>query len=55
MYVREDFEIAREAIAANLFDTSLFITKVIPMDDIKEAMNIVDQKLENVIKVLLKF
>jgi len=55
MYVREDFEIALEAIAANLFDPSLFITKVIPIDDIKNAMNIVDQKLENVIKVLLKF
>ncbi|MED4225332.1 zinc-dependent alcohol dehydrogenase [Neobacillus cucumis] len=55
MYVREDFEIAAEAIAANQFDTSLLISKVIPIEDIKDAMNLVDQKLENVVKVLLKF
>ncbi|WP_160725251.1 zinc-dependent alcohol dehydrogenase [Bacillus sp. USDA818B3_A] len=55
MYVREDFEIAAAAIAANLVDTSLLITKVIPIEDIQNAMNIVDQKLENAVKVLLKF
>ncbi|MBM7654499.1 zinc-dependent alcohol dehydrogenase [Neobacillus cucumis] len=55
MYVREDFEIAAEAIATNQFDTTLLISKVIPIEDIKDAMNLVDQKLENVVKVLLKF
>jgi len=55
MYVRDDFEIAAEAIASNVFDTSLIISKVVPIEDIKGAMNIVDRKLENVIKVLLKF
>ncbi|MDF2903129.1 MAG: sorbitol dehydrogenase [Bacillus sp. (in: firmicutes)] len=55
MYVRKDFEVAAEAIAANMYDTSLFISKVIPVEEIKNAMIIVDEKLENVIKVLLKF
>lgn len=55
MYVKDDFVIAAEAIATNLFDTSLLISKVVPIEEIKDAMNIVDQKLENVIKVLLKF
>ncbi|EKN66546.1 sorbitol dehydrogenase [Neobacillus bataviensis LMG 21833] len=55
MYVRDDFEIAAEAIAANSFDTSLFISKIVPIEDVKDAMNMVDQKSENVVKVLLKF
>ncbi|MGF6953697.1 2-desacetyl-2-hydroxyethyl bacteriochlorophyllide A dehydrogenase [Neobacillus sp. B4I6] len=55
MYVRDDFEIAAEAIAANMFDTSLLISKVVPIEDIKNAMKMVDEKLENVVKVLLKF
>lgn len=55
MYVRSDFEIAAEAIASNMFDTSLLISKVVPIEDVKSAMKMVDEKLENVIKVLLKF
>ena len=55
MYVREDFEIAKEAIAANFFDTSLLISKVVPVEEVKKAIKIVDEKLENVVKVLLKF
>jgi len=55
MYTRTDFEIAAEAIAANMFDTSLMISKIMPIEDIKNAINIVDKKTENVVKVLLKF
>ncbi|MEH7120791.1 alcohol dehydrogenase catalytic domain-containing protein [Neobacillus vireti] len=55
MYVREDFEIAKEAIADNFFDTSLLISKVVPVEEVKKAIKIVDEKLENVIKILLKF
>jgi 2-desacetyl-2-hydroxyethyl bacteriochlorophyllide A dehydrogenase len=55
MYTRYDFEIAAEAIAANMFDTSLMISKILPIEDIKNAIKIVDEKLENVVKVLLKF
>jgi 2-desacetyl-2-hydroxyethyl bacteriochlorophyllide A dehydrogenase len=55
MYTIEDFEIAAEAIAANMFDTDLLISKVYPIEEVKAAMKTVDEKLENVVKVLLKF
>lgn len=55
MYVREDFEVAAEAIACNMFDTSLLISKIVPIEEIKHAMKIVDEKSENLVKVLLKF
>lgn len=55
MYTIEDFEIAAEAIAANMFDTELLISKVYPIEEVKDAMKTVDEKLENVVKVLLKF
>jgi L-iditol 2-dehydrogenase len=55
MYNRYDFEIAAEAIAANMFDTNLLISKVLPIDDVKNAMEIVDKKKENIIKLLLRF
>lgn len=55
MYTIEDFEIAAEAIAANMFDTDLLISKVYPIEEVKGAMKTVDEKTENVVKVLLKF
>lgn len=55
MYTIEDFEIAAEAIAANMFDTDLLISKVYPIEEVKDAMKTADEKLENVVKVLLKF
>jgi L-iditol 2-dehydrogenase len=55
MYTRSDFEIAAEAIASRMFDTSLFISKVLPIHRVKEGMELVDKKTENVIKVMLTF
>jgi threonine dehydrogenase-like Zn-dependent dehydrogenase len=55
MYTRDDFEIAADAIATGMFDTSLFISKILPIEEAKTGMKIVDEKLEDVIKVLLKF
>jgi len=55
MYVRQDFEIAAEAIANGLFDTSMLISKVVPIEEVKSAMKVVDEKTEQIIKVLLKF
>jgi 2-desacetyl-2-hydroxyethyl bacteriochlorophyllide A dehydrogenase len=55
MYTVDDFEVAAEAIAAKMFDTDLLISKVFPIEDVKNAMKTVDEKTENVIKVLLKF
>lgn len=55
MYTIEDFDIAAEAIAANMFDTDLLISKVLPIEEVKKAMKTVDEKLENMVKVLMKF
>jgi len=55
MYTIEDFEIAAEAIAANMFDTDLMISKILPIEEVKNAMKTVDERLENVVKVLLEF
>jgi L-iditol 2-dehydrogenase len=41
MYTRYDFEIAANAIAANMFDTSLFISKIIPIEDITQGIETV--------------
>lgn len=55
MNVREDFEIAAEIIASQRFDTTLFISKVMPIEDVRNAIKIVDEKLEDVVKVMLQF
>jgi 2-desacetyl-2-hydroxyethyl bacteriochlorophyllide A dehydrogenase len=55
MYTRSDFEIAAEAIAAGIFDTGLLISKILPIHQAREAMELVDKKTENVIKVLLTY
>ncbi len=55
MYVRSDFEIAVDAIANGNFDTSRFVSRVFPIEEVEAAMRLVDERKENVIKVLLKF
>lgn len=55
MYTRKDFEIAAAAISAKIYDTSLFISKVLPIKEVEQAMKIVDEKLENTVKLLLEF
>ncbi|MHB1317330.1 MAG: zinc-dependent alcohol dehydrogenase [Anaerolineae bacterium] len=55
MYTREDFTISAEAIAGGRFDTSHMISKTMPMDSVVEAMDLVDRRLEDVVKVLLRF
>lgn len=55
MYTRDDFEIAAAAISSGMFDTSLFISKILPIEEVKDGMKMVDEKLEDVIKILLKF
>ena len=55
MYTRADFEIVRDAIANGEFDVEPMISKIMPIEEVEKAMEIVDKKLENVVKVLLKF
>ncbi len=55
MYTRDDFVVSAEAIASGRFDTSAMISKIMPIDSAPEAMDLVDRRLEDVVKVLLKF
>lgn len=55
MYVYQDFEIVCKAIADGKMDLSKFITKEFPVEQMPEAMELVDKRTEPVVKVLLKF
>jgi len=55
MYTRADFEIVIDAIANGKFHVDSLISKTMPIEEVETAMDIVDKKLENVIKVLLSF
>jgi len=55
MYVRRDYELVIDAILQKKIDVSGFISGVIPVEKVVEAMEIVDKKTDNVIKMLLKF
>ena len=55
MYTRDDFVVSAEAIASGRFDTSLMISKIMPIDRAPEAMDLVDRRLEDVVKVLLRY
>lgn len=55
MYTRVDFEIVIEAIANGKFHVDSLISKIMPIEEVETAMEIVDKKLENVVKVLLSF
>ena len=55
MYTRTDFEIVIDAIAGGKFNVEPFISKIMPIEEVERAMEIVDKKTEDVIKVLLSF
>lgn len=55
MYTIKDFQISVDAISEGIFDTSLLISKVMPIEEVDKAFEIVDKRTENVIKILLKF
>ena len=55
MYVRRDYELVIDAILQKKIDVSGFISGVMPVEKVVEAMEIVDKKTDNVIKMLLKF
>ncbi len=55
MYTIEDFNTIIDAINAGKIDVSPLISKVMPVEECAKAMEIVDKKTENVIKVMLKF
>lgn len=55
MYVREDFEIAVQAIASGMIVVNPMISKIMPIEDCINAVDLVYHRKENFIKVMLKF
>lgn len=55
MYVREDFEIVMNAIASDKIDVDPMISKIMPVEDCVNAIDLVYHRKENFIKVMLKF
>lgn len=55
MYTYEDFQIVVENMAKGLIDGKQMISKVYPIENMAEAMEMADKRPEPVVKVLLKF
>jgi threonine dehydrogenase-like Zn-dependent dehydrogenase len=55
MYVRREFEMIRDKIADGTIDVTPLISKIMPIEDAAQAMEIADKKRENIIKILMRF
>jgi L-iditol 2-dehydrogenase len=53
-YTADDFKVALDLLSQRAIDTELLITKTVPFAATAEAMDIVDQRKENVIKVIVQ-
>jgi L-iditol 2-dehydrogenase len=53
VYNHEDFKKAVEWIDSGIFDFKKLITHILPLEKAQEALNILDEHKENVIKILL--
>ena len=55
MYTRRDYEIVVDALGKGLIETDLMISKVYPIEQMAEAMEMADKRTEPVVKVMMKF
>lgn len=55
MYTREDFEQVLAAIENNTIDPTPLVSHVMPIEQIRDGIEMVDKKLDNAVKVLLHF
>lgn len=55
MYVYKDFEIVCKKIEEGEMDLSKFVTKTYPMEQMPEAMEVMDKREEPIVKILLEF
>lgn len=55
MYVREDYEVVCQAIGDGKMDLSKFITKTYPIEQMPEAMEVMDKRAEPIVKIMLQF
>jgi hypothetical protein len=55
VYTREDFEIVLQAIAEGRYCLDGYITHVFPVEKVVAAFGLMENRRENVVKILLKF
>ena len=55
VYVKQDFEIVKDAMLSGKFDLSEYVSGIMPIEEAGRAFEIVDKKLENTVKMLMKF
>lgn len=55
MYVREDFQVLADALDQDKLDLKKLVTHNYPIEEMPEAMELMDQHREPVVKILLHF
>ncbi|MGE4282760.1 MAG: zinc-binding dehydrogenase [Clostridia bacterium] len=55
MYVKKDFEIAINAIAGGKVDVKPMISKIVPIEDCVEVINMAYKRTEDFVKIIFKF
>ena len=55
MYTRKDYEVVVDALNKGLIQTDLMISKIYPIEQMTEAMEMADKRTEPVVKVMMKF
>ena len=55
MYTRADVQTALDLISSGRVDAKMFITQRLPMSEVQRGFEIVDQKLEDCVKVILNW
>jgi threonine dehydrogenase-like Zn-dependent dehydrogenase len=55
MYTRSDVQTALDLIATGTIDAKPFITQQMPMSEVQRGFEIVDKKLEDCVKVVLRW
>ena len=55
MYTRKDYEVVVDALNKGLIQTDLMISRIYPIEQMTEAMEMADKRTEPVVKVMMKF
>lgn len=55
VYTREDFKIVLRAIAEGTYCIDGYVTHVFPIEDVAAGFDLMENRTENVVKILLKF
>lgn len=55
VYTREDFDIVLQAIAEGQYHVDGYVTQIFPIEEVGAAFDLMENRTENVVKILLKF